>query len=107
MALTSFASRVVLALTILLFSAGCGHYSKLVRLDESTGEITLQKLQANWNEYHVYYNEDYGARALIFDPKGDDKKVTHNVWIKIEDQQILADNKSLHYMKQINEVRKV
>ncbi|MFC1823872.1 hypothetical protein ACFL9T_14275 [Thermodesulfobacteriota bacterium] len=89
MTLVRFVIVVALALSSLLFPVGCGHYGKLVPLKESPGEMTLQQLKTDWSDYHVYYNEDYGARALIFDPKGDDKRVTHNTWTKIEDQRIL------------------
>jgi hypothetical protein len=88
--------RALTGLLCLSALAGCAFVSDFGKLRLQTGtskEVTAQELLANWRDYLIYYNSIPGSatRALMFDPKNDDKTLANDKWTKIEDEKRLAE----------------
>lgn len=78
-------------LTLLLFAFGCamGHYGRITREYASTSGLSIETLKENWQDYDVYYAgiaED-NPRGIMFDPKSDDRKLTGDRWVRLEDKE--------------------
>jgi hypothetical protein len=68
-----------------VFIMGCsGNYANIRNLSESESKAIQQELLDNWSDYDISYND----RVIVFDPKGDDKKiVVDNYWGSVKDQE--------------------
>jgi len=78
-------------LSVVLLSGCFGPYGKLKT--ESGEKMTIRELQENWEDYSIYYADwrtvgDPGG--LLFDPKSDNKTLTSDRWMKVEDQRTLS-----------------
>lgn len=65
-----------------------------IRAQPWRGErITIQELQENWEDYTIHYaGLSVGTAAgIMFDPKNDNRTLTGHKWIKVEDQETLAE----------------
>ena len=74
---------------------GCAQlkgYGKITALPRYEEKISLQELEKNWQDYTIYYaGLSVGTAAgIMFDPKHDDKTLTSDKWIKIEDKETLS-----------------
>lgn len=81
-------------LTLLLFVFGCtlARYGRITREYASTGGLTIETLRENWQDYDVYYAgiaED-NPRGIMFDPKGDDRRLTGDRWVRLEDKESVS-----------------
>ena len=81
---------------MLLFS-GCASmltgYGKL-RPQPMRGErVAIEELEENWEEYVIHYaGISVGTPAgIMFDPKDDDRTLTGEKWIKVEDKETLSE----------------
>jgi len=88
-------SAIILILTVVLMP-GCAWikgYGK-VRLSSDYGDdMTIQKLQENWDDYHVRYaglSTDIPA-AIMFDPKDDGRELVGDTWTMVEDGETVAE----------------
>jgi hypothetical protein len=73
---------VNLALILLLGCAAKGGYGKLRIQYGRVDKVTIDQLAEQWRDYDIYYA---GVRipsvsAIVFDPKGDDRKLTYHEW---------------------------
>lgn len=87
--------RALLFASILIFITGCtGNYGTISRQNKHAEKITIEGLTENWDDYDIYYGTRDGrwADALMFDPRGDDKKLTGDSWIRIEDKAALSNS---------------
>ena len=77
---------VCIMLIALVAIMGCsGSYGKIKTQSESDAKATQKELLNNWTEYNVYANRSpswvvrlkgpFGAGAIVFDPKNDDRKI--------------------------------
>ena len=88
-----YSSLVVVVLVSLIY--GCAQlkgYGKIRVLSRHEEKVSLQELETNWQDYTIYYaglSVDTAA-AIMFDPKNDDKTLTGDKWIKIEDKETLS-----------------
>jgi len=86
----------VIAMTLLLFFAGCagkiGYGShKLASLEGDT--MTVETLAKNWKDYDVYYSgvDTRPPYGILFDVKGDNRKIVSKYWVKVEDEKTVSD----------------
>lgn len=64
---------------------GAGRYKALSTDEERR---TLAELEKNWGSYDIYSDGAVGpTAAVIFDPKNDDRKLTGNGYIKLDDEK--------------------
>jgi hypothetical protein len=83
---------IVVALIFVIY--GCTQlkgYGKIKVIPRHEVKISLQELKKNWQDYTIYYaGLSVGTAAgIMFDPKNDDKVLTGDMWIKIEDEETL------------------
>jgi len=85
---------IVVVLVFLIY--GCAQlkgYGKIRVLSRHEEKVSLQELEKNWQDYTIYYaglSVDTAA-AIVFDPKNDDKTLTGDKWIKVEDKETLLE----------------
>ena len=92
-----FLSVFLLALII----SGCAswqkNYGKLRILPESRNEVTIQDLITNWDDYNIYYSDQYegfsvrSPLGIMFDPKGNDTTLVGDRWKKVGKQKDLIE----------------
>jgi len=89
--------KVLIKISVLIFFiSGClqfSNYGKL-RLQSGKGErVTIEKLIESWQDYNVYYAglHESSPSAVMFDPKQDTRTLVCDRWIKVGDQEKLAD----------------
>jgi len=86
----------LIAMTVLLLIAGCagqmGYGSH--KLASLVGDpMTAETLVTNFKDYDVYYSGVDGRPpyGVLFDVKGDNRKVVSKYWVKVTDEKTLAD----------------
>ncbi len=82
-------STIILTLLLFVFGCATGQYGRITREYASTNSLTIGGLEENWQTYDVYYaglSED-DPTGIMFDPKGDDRKLTGERWVKLEDKE--------------------
>ena len=83
------------ALSLLLIGGCAWHkgYGKVRVLPRQEEKATLQRLKVNWQDYTIYYAglKVGTAAGVMFDPKGDDKTLRGDTWIKVEDKETLLE----------------
>ncbi len=85
----------VLLIIIFVMIIGCSENYGTIRIPSGNDDkITLAELKENWEEYTVYQGYRWATRpaAIMFDPKGDDKKLVGDSWYLIEDQEALSQS---------------
>jgi hypothetical protein len=83
---------VLLAGFVVLFS-GCSWQGTYTVVPPVSGNVTIQTLLENWQDYNVYF-AGLGVgnpSAVMFDPKNDDRVITVDRWSKVESRKVLAD----------------
>jgi len=85
-----------MALGLIFFIWSCtGHlgYGKLRVQRGHDGSVTTETLRENWQEYAIYYAglSVKNPSGVMFDPKNDNKKLISDKWIRIKNQDTLAD----------------
>jgi len=75
---------------VLLFTAACGwmkNYGRLSVVYEKKDGVTIQNLVENWQENDVTYAglSVSSPSAVMFDPKSDDRRLTHDKWVRVKD----------------------
>jgi hypothetical protein len=93
-------NHVIYSLIILILTAtlmpGCAWikgYGKVRLFSEYGDDMSIQKLQENWDDYHVYY-AGYSPgvpAAIMFDPKNDGRKLVGDRWTKVEDGKTVSE----------------
>jgi len=89
----------VILLAIIVF--GCAswqkNYGKLRILTESKNEVTIQDLIDKWDDYNIFYSDNYEESnvrtplGIMFDPKNNDTKLVGDRWYKVADQKTLIE----------------
>jgi hypothetical protein len=75
----------------LIFSACAG----IVRLQQTPREVqenTLEELMERWEGYYIYATVWRGGqvKAIIFDPKADDKRILADRWVLVQSKEELS-----------------
>jgi len=92
--------RVYVALIgviIMLLFSGCASmltgYGKLRPQSMRDQRVAIEELEENWENYVIHYaGLSVGTPAgIMFDPKGDDRTLTGEKWIKVEDKETLSE----------------
>ncbi|UCG64147.1 MAG: hypothetical protein JSW12_16080 [Deltaproteobacteria bacterium] len=86
----------MIGVVLVFFISGCALYTRYgkIRPQPWRGErITIHELQKNWEDYTIHYaGLSVGTVAgIMFDPKNDERSLTGDRWIKVEDQQTLSE----------------
>lgn len=87
---------IIIGLVLVFFISGCvlhTGYGK-IRPQPWRGErVTIQELQENWQDYTIHYAglSINTVAGIMFDPKNDNRTLTGDRWIKVEDQDTLAE----------------
>lgn len=84
---------LVFAIMGLSFAA-CGPSTRYGRLAIDGQEMTIDKLAARWQDYHISYaGVDVNIpNAILFDPKGDDKTITlQKYWSPVHSHEELRE----------------
>jgi len=78
--------------SLLFLLAGCSGYGTLGLQTGYKGQVGLEELKENWNDYALYYSEtrERNPSAILFDPKQDDRTVGEKGWYKIDDPALLS-----------------
>lgn len=68
-------------------------YGKVRLSTEYGDDMTIQKLQANWNHYNVYYAgmSTSNPAGIMFDPKNDGRELVGDRWVRVEDKETVSD----------------
>ena len=72
----------LIGFAVALFFSGCSSYGKIKVQAGPIEGLTVQDLEKNWQDYDVYYTEQ--PLALLFDPKGDGRTLSGNIWNNVE-----------------------
>ena len=85
---------VIVILMMVSLVSGCAWlkgYGK-VRLSTEYGDMTIQKLQSNWNHYNVYYAgmSTSNPAGIMFDPKHDGRELVGDRWVRVEDKETVS-----------------
>lgn len=90
----SFIYIFSLSAMVVVYLTGCTSYGKFHYYGKNAGDVTIETLVEQWNDYHVYYS-GYGvnnATGILFDPKADNKTLKpSDRWVKVEDQKTITD----------------
>lgn len=81
---------ILLALTVI---SGCtANYGNISRQSDSENAVGLLDLADNWRAHDIYYATRHSSRpaAVMFDPKGDGKRLVGKSWYRIQDPVTLA-----------------
>ncbi len=73
--------------------SGCSGQGTYRVVPAVSGNVTIQTLMENWQDFNVYY-AGLGSNhpsAVMFDPKNDDRVITVDRWSKVESRELLAD----------------
>ncbi|HUV79152.1 MAG TPA: hypothetical protein VMW06_13965 [Desulfobacterales bacterium] len=100
--------RFLIMLLIALILSGCSlslkNYGKLKMLPKGPGQVTIQDLIDNWEDYDIYYAGSfaryYGVRnplGVMFDPKNNDTTLVGDRWEKVRDQKTLIEIAQMIY----------
>lgn len=87
----------IFLIVIILSISGCSQYfkgyGKTRILSGAKGEVTIQDLIENWDDYDIYY-AGLDARSplgVMFDPKNNDSSLKGDRWKKIINQKELLE----------------
>jgi hypothetical protein len=88
-------SVIILFLAVLLMS-GCTWlrgYGKVRLSSEYGDDMTIQKLQANWTDYYVYYAgmSTSNPAGIMFDPKNDGRELVGDRWTMVKDGETVTE----------------
>jgi hypothetical protein len=83
-------ARVTTMLALLIAAYGCANYGAI---KPAGNEMTIETLVDNWKDYDVSWTGlSLGEpTALMFDLKGDGKKLVGDIWHPVETKQALLD----------------
>lgn len=86
---------------VALIISGCvswqKNYGKLKIIPKGLNEITIQNLIDKWDDYNIYYSDQYdgfsvrSALGIMFDPKNNNTTLVGDRWKKVNDQNTLAE----------------
>lgn len=86
---------------VALIISGCvswqKNYGKLKIIPKGSNEITIQNLIDKWDDYNIYYSDQYdgfsvrSALGIMFDPKNNNTTLVGDRWKKVNDQNTLAE----------------
>jgi len=79
---------------VFLLVAACGwmkNYGKLSVVYERKDGVTIKSLVEKWQDWEVTYAglSVSSPSAVMFDPKSDDRRLTHDKWVRVKDQDQL------------------
>ena len=91
-----FIYSVIILIMMVVLMSGCawlkGHGK--VRLSSEYGDdMTIQRLQENWNDYHVSYAgiSISNPAGIMFDPKNDGRELVSDRWTRVEDGETVSE----------------
>ena len=88
-----YVNMAFIGFVLIFLISGCANYGKLRVESGRVEKLTIQELQENWDDYSIYYADWRSVGwpgGIIFDPKGDDKTLVGDKWIKVEDEGTLS-----------------
>jgi hypothetical protein len=79
---------VIVMIMVLIFASGCANYGLIRPADN---EMNIETLVKNWKDYDVSWTGlSLGEpTALMFDPRGNGKKLVGSIWYKVESKKDL------------------
>jgi hypothetical protein len=93
--------KLVSTFLVVLIISGCvswqKNYGKLKIIPKDQNEITIQNLIDKWDDYNIYYSDQYdgfsvrSALGIMFDPKNNNTTLVGDRWKKVNDQNTLAE----------------
>ena len=93
--------RLLNVFLIALIISSCAswqkNYGKLRILPKSHNEVTIQDLIGKWDDYNIYYSDNYEESnvrtplGIMFDPKNNDTTLVGDRWYKVRDQETLIE----------------
>jgi hypothetical protein len=88
-----YLTGAVLLVGFVVMLSGCAGQGTYRVVPAVSGNVTIQALLENWQDYDVYFaGLDVGTpAAVMFHPKKDDRMITVDRWSKVESQKLLAD----------------
>ena len=87
----------LIGVMIMFLFSGCASmltgYGKLRPQPMRGGRVAIEELEENWEDYVIHYaGISVGTPAgIMFDPKDDDRTLTGDKWIKVEDKETLSE----------------
>ena len=83
-------ASITIMLGVLLAAYGCANYGAIKPADN---KMSIETLVKNWKDYDVSWTGLSLAEptALMFDPKGDGKKLVGDIWHPVESKESLLD----------------
>ena len=93
--------RFLSVFLLVLIISGCAswqkNFGKLRILPENQNEVTIQDLIDKWDDYNIYYSDNYEESkvrtplGIMFDPKNNDTTLVGDLWKKVGDQKALIE----------------
>jgi hypothetical protein len=90
-----------LILFFVFVASGCvqlqNNYGMIKMIPPAGGKVTIQDLIDKWQDYNVYYYDDYDGYStrtplgIMFDPKNNDTTLVGDRWKKVKTQQDLIE----------------
>lgn len=88
---------ILIGVMIVFLFSGCASmipgYGKLWPQPMRSERVAIEQLVENWEDYVIHYaGLNVGNPAgIMFDPKDDDRTLTGEKWVKIEDEETLLE----------------
>lgn len=81
-----------LALAGLLLLSACAGIARLTPAPGEDQEAALQGLVDRWQDYRIFATVWRGdqVKAIIFDPKADDRKILAERWVQVQSKEELS-----------------
>ena len=84
---------IAVFLTTLSACAWIGSFGKVRIQYGDSRMVTIEELKKNWTDYSIAYagGNMENPSGILFDPRGDDRKIIYDNWKKVEDQKTLSE----------------
>lgn len=91
-----FIYSVIILIMMVFLMSGCAWikgYGKVRLSSEHKDDMTIQRLQENWDDYHVYYAgiSPSNPAGIMFDPKNDGRELVGDRWTRVEDGKTVSE----------------
>ena len=84
---------IIVAAFVMPGCAWLRSYGKVLLSTEYGDDMTIQKLQENWNGYNISYAGTSPSipAGIMFDPKNDGRELVGDKWIRVKEKETVSE----------------